>query len=128
MAGNETQQERRSDTVALPRSTFKAATWLASLAFTGVAYFVWDSGTAVHDVDAEMTVLELRVKTLEDFARAGGRFTKSDGDKLDRRIDRVMDEVSKHNGESAHREQQQLNREIFWRLEKLEKPGSDRSD
>jgi len=125
MAADEVQQERRSDTVALPRSTFKAATWLASLAFTGVAYFVWNSGTAVHDVDAELTVLELRISTLEDFAKAGGRFTKSDGDKLDRRIDRIADEVSKHNGESAHREQQQLNREIFWRLEKLEKPGSD---
>ena len=125
MAGDETQQERRSDTVALPRSTFKAATWLASLAFTGVAYFVWNSGTAVHDVDAELTVLELRVATLEDFAKAGGRFTKSDGDKLDRRIDRIADEFGRHAVEKAHREQAQLNREIFWRLEKLEKPNSD---
>ena len=30
-----------------------------------------------------------------------------------------------HNAKPAHREQAQLNREIFWRLEKLEKPTSD---
>ena len=30
-----------------------------------------------------------------------------------------------HNSKPSHREQSQLNREIFWRLEKLEKPGSD---
>ena len=33
-----------------------------------------------------------------------------------------------HNAKPAHREQAQLNREIFWRLEKLENPGIDRSD
>ena len=33
--------------------------------------------------------------------------------------------IEQHSGRSAHREQMQLNREILWRLEKLEKPNSD---
>ena len=33
--------------------------------------------------------------------------------------------IEQHSGRSAHREQMQLNREIIWRLEKLEKPNSD---
>lgn len=136
MADNEAQQERRSDTVAIPRSTFKAASWVASLAFTGVAYFVWNSGSAVHDVDAELNILELRVDTLEGFARAGGRFTEADGQKLETRVDKMAEKLERHiknieekiDGHKdlqAHREQTQLNREIFWRLQKLEKPNSD---
>lgn len=119
------QEERRSDSVAISRQTFKAITWVASLAFSGVAWFVWDSGSTVRDVRAEMNIIELRVQTLEGFARAGDRFTAYDGRKLEQKIEKIEKTFDSHIDLSAHREQKQLNREIFWRIQKLEKPNTD---
>jgi hypothetical protein len=125
MAQDEAQQERRRDSVAIPRTTVKAASWLASISFMGVSAFIWNLGAEMDVLTRQVNVLELRVKVLEDFADDGGRFTETDGKKMERRIERMEQVCSDHRDLTAHREQKQLNKEIFWRLEKLEKPGSD---
>lgn len=138
MAGDEVQQERRADTVALPRSTVKVAAFLAAAAFMAISSFVWDSGTKINDLTLSLEeathevrlVLEnvtARVTYLEDFAKAGGRFTSKDGDKFEKRLEKLESYIEKHNIQPAHREQAQLNREILWRIEKLEVMNSDPS-
>lgn len=60
-------EERRADTVAIPRATVRVVTWIASLSFIAVASFIWDSGNKVDDLRAENRVLNLRIKHLEDI-------------------------------------------------------------
>ena len=121
MAGTEEQEERRGDTVAIPRSTWKAITWAASVAALGIAGFVWGSGTKIDDVKSDVKNALYRIEHLEDFATAGKRFTRDDGNSLEKRIDKVEKNCELHREEKAHREQVQLNREILWRIDKLER-------
>ena len=124
MADN--QEEKRLDTVAISRSTVKAVTWLSSLAFVAVAGFIWDIGSQVDSVNSDHIVMDLRVGHLEDFGpKSGNRFTAAEGESLRDEIATVRRSCEKHREIKAHREQEQLNREIFWRIEKLEVLGSD---
>lgn len=126
MAADTNQEERRADTVAIPRQTVKVATWIASIAFVASATFVWNSGTEVHAIRADLKIISLRIDRLEAFGpERGERFTAEMGDKLEQKIEKIAEECDRHKGTSAHREQSQLNREIFWRIKKLEKPNSD---
>jgi len=123
----ENTEEKRADTVAVSRSTVKAITWVASSALMAISWFVWDSGTKVDNVMSALAVLELRVQHLEGFANSGPRFTSRDGDEIKEEIREVKGNCAKHKDLSAHREQAQLNREIFWRIEKLEVRDTDPS-
>ena len=54
-----------------------------------------------------------------------GTQAKEANARLEKKIDSVERHCEEHSGQAAHREQKQLNREILWRLEKLERPNSD---
>ena len=121
MATNEVRAEQRGEIVAIPRSTWKAITWAASVAALGIAGFVWGSGNKINYVNGEVKNALYRIEQLESFATVGKRFTRLDGNNLEKRIDKIEKICESHRGEKAHREQIQLNREILWRIDKLEK-------
>ena len=78
-----------------------------------VGGYVWDSGTKINALLKDM-------EHIEEFAKVGDRFTSKDGEKMERRIERLEHVCESHRVTPGHREQVQLNREIIRRLEKLE--------
>jgi uncharacterized coiled-coil protein SlyX len=90
------QQERRSDSYAIPRSAIR---FIASLAIV----FIGSVSGLIYTLDNQIVRALERIRFLEEFGPiAGDRFTKEQGDKLDTRITSLEARQAHHERIGAH--------------------------
>jgi hypothetical protein len=78
-------EERRDDSVAIPRSTVKVVTSVISSLLLGV-------GIVLFDISIEHARIAEQLKQLTEFGpNTGERFTKQDGRELKEEIDQLRD-------------------------------------
>lgn len=112
-------QERREDSVAIPRTAFRFAITLAAAFIVAVSSILW---TVVLDSVRH----DDRLTALEQFGpKRGDRFTKADGEHLSAEIDKIDEWILTHVqwGRSIVGEWNAVLREHARRIDKLETNG-----